>query len=276
MWAFGFSYQKLPNSKSVTIIVLSMAKPRVLIIDTDAQLVQSLREQLLNFGFEVNAQAEFKDTRFLKDVNNPHLILMDVLAPGTNGFEAIRAIRKESMTPVIVTTSKSEIADKVVGLESGADDYITKPFESRELIARINSVLRRSPPREHFVADFEAREWRFKGLIVQSNRRRIILDGEPVELTTAEFDLLRLFVSNAQHALSRELILDQLRGIEWEAVDRSVDILISRLRDKLKDDPRRPRFIRTVRSVGYQFVGEPDTEEGDSGEANKPQRSPRE
>lgn len=229
-----------------------MTRSKILIIDSDARLVQTLREELLKFGFEVNALSEFKDTRFLREVNAPHLIVLN----GT--VDDVAAIRRESQVAIIITSIKGDVSDRVVGLEAGADDYLVKPYEPRELIARINTVLRRAPLRENSVSESDQREWRFKGLHVQSTRRRIILDNEPVELTTAEFDLLRMLVSNAQQTLSREHILDQLRGIEWEAVDRSVDILVSRLRDKLRDDPRKPRFIRTVRSVGYQFVGEPE------------------
>lgn len=247
-----------------------MAKTRILIIDSDARLVQSTREHLLNAGYEVSALAETRDTRFLREINHPHLIILDVMLPGMNGFEFVRTIRQESQVPVLILTSKNEVTDRLAGYEAGADDYLAKPFEPRELVLRIQAILRRMPnPWALMSSDNEPREWRFKGLVVQSNRRRVILDGQPVELTTAEFDLLRLMISNLQQVLSREMILDQLRGIEWEAVDRSIDILVSRLRDKLGDDPRRPRFIRTVRSVGYQFVGEP-ADEGESIEPRNP------
>lgn len=232
------------------VIVTYMAKTRVLIIESDARIVQGVREHLLKFGFEVNSLSEFRDTRFLREVNAPHLVIVE-------NIEQVKAIRAESQLPIIVTSTKGEVVDRVVGLEAGADDYLVKPYETRELAARIAVVMRRAPVREVGSLDGDQREWRFKGLTVQSNRRRILLDDQQVELTTAEFDLLRMLVANSQQSLSREQILDQLRGIEWEAVDRSVDILVSRLRDKLNDDPRKPRFIRTVRSVGYQFIGEP-------------------
>ena len=236
-----------------------MTRPRILIIDHDVQLVQLAREVLLKTGFQVDSIDLFKDSRFLKDANAPHLIVLDILTPGMNGLESVRDLRKESPVPIIITTLKGEVSDRVMGLESGADDYLVKPFDSRELIARINTVLRRSPLRVDYTgSNLEPREWCFKGLIIQAARRRIILDNEQVELTTAEFDLLRLLASSGQQILSREHILDQMRGIEWETVDRSVDILISRLREKLRDDPRKPRYIRTIRSVGYQFIAEPD------------------
>lgn len=242
-----------------------MTRPRILIIDDDAQLVQLAREVLLKTGFLVDSIASFKDSRFLKDVNAPHLIVLDLLTPGFDGVESVKALRKESPVPIIITTMKGDVSDRIGGLEAGADDYLVKPFDARELTARINTVLRRSPLRELGSAEIELREWRFKGLVVQSARRRIVLDNEQVELTTAEFDLLRLLVSSGQQTLSREHILDQMRGIEWETVDRSVDILISRLREKLRDDPRKPRFIRTIRSVGYQFIAEPDQVDSASG-----------
>ncbi|MEW6056193.1 MAG: response regulator transcription factor [Bdellovibrionota bacterium] len=234
-----------------------MRKSRLLIIDSDSKWVQALREHLLAQGFEVNALAEFSDTRFLREPSAPHLIILN---SGIDALELVKRIRRESQVPLILTTNATDISQRVEALESGADDHLSKPIEPRELAARIQSILRRAPVRDHMLLDLETREWRFQGLILQSNRRRILLDNQPVELTTAEFDLLRLLVSNAGQVLSRELILDQLRGIEWETVDRSVDILVSRLRDKLKDDPRRPRYVRTVRSIGYQFIGELEQE----------------
>ncbi len=237
-----------------------MSKTRILIIDADEKAVEKTRTLLFEQGYEVSTQAQFTDTRFLTEPTHPHLILLDVMLPGMSGFELMHVIRRVSQVPVLILTTKSDVADRIVGLEAGADDYLAKPFEPRELLARIQSILRRVPARDAQASENESREWRFHGLTVQSNRRRVMLDSESVELTTAEFDLLRLLVSHSQQIMSRELILDQLRGVEWEAVDRSIDILVSRLRDKLRDDPRRPRFIRTVRSIGYQFVGEPQAE----------------
>lgn len=234
-----------------------MAKSRVFIAESDSRLVQSVREQFLKYDFEVSASSDLKDLRFLRDVNHPHIVLLELELDGASGAQTIEEIRKVSKVPIIALSGRSDIALRVAAFEAGADDVVPKPFDTRELVARVQAVLRRAPVRESAPVDTaDVKEWRFKGLWIQSNRRRVLLDGETVELTTAEFDLLRLLVSNFQNVLSREKILEELRGIEWEAVDRSIDILVSRLRDKLKDDPRRPRFIRTVRSVGYQFIGE--------------------
>lgn len=238
-----------------------MPKARIHIIDADVRLADETKAFLREQDYDVSSLSQFTDTRFLVEAHPPHLILLDVMLPGLNGIELIHTIRRASSIPILILTAKSDAGDRIVGLEAGADDYLAKPIERRELLARIHSILRRTsvtetPPREN-----ELREWRFQGLLVQSNRRRVLLDSEAVELTTAEFDLLKLLVSHSQEVMSREMILDQLRGLEWEAVDRSIDILVSRLRDKLRDDPRRPRFIRTVRSVGYQFVAEPTVEQ---------------
>jgi DNA-binding response OmpR family regulator len=243
-----------------------MTKARILIVDSDPLIVQSLREQLLKYGHEVSALGELGDGGLLKQAGAPHLIVLHI--PDTSrGLAMIGQIRQTADVPIILTAPSCDKIDRVVCLEAGADDCMCKPFDVREMAAKIQAVVRRTPlARDPYLADGAPREWRFKGLIIQSNRRRIVLENESVELTTAEFDLLKLLVANSPQPLSREKILDRLRGIEWEAVDRSVDILVSRLRDKLRDDPRKPRYIRTIRSVGYQFVGEADESQEETAE----------
>jgi OmpR family response regulator RpaB len=148
-------------------------------------------------------------------------------------------------------TARGEVTDRIVGLEIGADDYLPKPFEPRELVVRIQNVLRRAVP-----AEAESDELKFKGLILNPERRTIELDGSPLELTTMEFELLALFAQNSGKALSRDEILNGLRGIDAQIFSRSVDILVSRLRQKLGDTAKRPRFIKTVWGRGYTFVAE--------------------
>jgi DNA-binding response OmpR family regulator len=167
-----------------------------------------------------------------------------------DGFEICRAIRRSSSVPIIMLTARGEVTDRVVGLELGADDYMPKPFEPRELVARIQAILRRGRAGEEV--------WSFGALRVDPQRRAAFLGDEPVPLTTAEFDLLELLIRGRGRVLSRGSILDGVKGESWDAFDRSIDVLVSRLRQKLEDDPKQPRYVRTVRGAGYAFVGVPD------------------
>ncbi len=174
------------------------------------------------------------------------------MLPGLDGFDVCRALRRSSSVPIIMLTARGEVTDRVVGLELGADDYMPKPFEPRELVARIRAILRRGKAQEDV--------WSFGALRVDPERRAAYLNEDPVPLTTAEFDLLELLIRSRGRVLTRSSILDGVKGESWDALDRSIDVLVSRLRQKLADDPRRPHFVRTVRGTGYAFVGVPDDE----------------
>jgi two-component system OmpR family response regulator len=184
-------------------------------------------------------------------------MVLDVMLPGRGGLEICREIRTRSRMPIIMLTAVTETVDSVVGLEMGADDYVPKPFDPRELLARIRAVLRRpamAGPSERS----EPQIYRFAGWTLDCARRRLVAPGDVrVELTTAEFNLLQALVRSAQRVLSREQLMDLAGGDGAMSYDRSVDILVSRLRRKMEDDPRAPRLILTVRGGGYQFV--PDT-----------------
>jgi DNA-binding response OmpR family regulator len=173
------------------------------------------------------------------------------MLPEQDGFEVCRTIRKTSAVPIIMLTARGEVTDRIVGLEIGADDYLPKPFEPRELVARIQNVLRRSDAREP-----EGGEYRYRDLTVNVERRTAELESEPLELTTMEFQLIALFARNPGRTFSRDEILNELRGIDAQIFSRSVDILVSRLRQKLNDTAKQPRFIKTVWGTGYTFVGE--------------------
>ena len=178
------------------------------------------------------------------------LIILDVMLPDMDGFEVCRQIRKEYSIPIIMLTARGEVTDRIVGLELGADDYLPKPFEPRELVARIQSILRRG----HNQNRSEIRK--FGQLTVDFQKHAAAIDGSDIELTSAEFELLSVFIKNAGRVLTRDQLLDHVRGIEWEAFDRSIDVLISRLRQKLRDDPKHPKYIRTMWGTGYIFIGE--------------------
>jgi DNA-binding response OmpR family regulator len=223
--------------------------PTILIIDDDTRLNQLLKDFLKDFGFEVvSATRPGEGLKKLKQVL-PDLVILDIMLPEMDGFEVCRSIRQTSNIPIIMLTARGELTDKVVGLELGADDYLAKPFEPRELVARIQSVLRRAKQlSDHQILTFER-------LAIDLDKRKVLLDDQPIDLTTNEFAALALLARNAGKVLNRDQILQELRGIDCDAFNRSVDIAISRLRQKLKDDPRSPEFIRTVWGTGYIFIG---------------------
>ncbi len=186
--------------------------------------------------------------------SGPDLILLDVSMPGRDGFDTLQAFRRTTSVPVIMLTARAEEIDRVIGLSVGADDYVTKPFSPRELVARIRAVLRRSAPAG--AAETE-RPLTFDGLIVDPLRREVVVDGKPVDFSTLEFDLLTALASSPGWVLSRAQLLEKVWGWDYYGVDRVVDVHIANIRKQLHDDPDSPRFIGTVRGVGYKFVGTP-------------------
>ncbi len=227
-------------------------KQTILIIDDDEQLVKRLQSYLAGFGYEILIALHPGDgLRIFRD-SGPHLIILDVMLPDMTGFDVCKEIRKTSKVPVIILSARGETMDRVVGLEIGADDYLPKPFEPRELVARIQSVLRRS--RDEGLATTTLT---FDGLRVDLEKHMVSLDGAPVELTSTEFELLKLFVQNAGTVLSRDKIMEIVAGIEWESYNRSVDVLVHKLRHKLNDNSKSPRYLKTIRGTGYLFLGKP-------------------
>ncbi len=204
---------------------------------------------MVDFGFTVYAATHPEDG--LKKIRrySPDLIILDVMLPDMNGFEVCKKIRQTSSVPIVMLTARGDLMDKVVGLELGADDYLPKPFEPRELVARIQSILRRA--RSIDTSQIQT----FGRLTVDFAARNIQLDGQPVVLTTNEFTALALLINNAGRVLDRDEILQALRGMDSDAFNRSVDITMSRLRQKLNDDPKQPEFIKTVWGAGYVFIG---------------------
>ena len=221
----------------------------LLIIDDDEKLNRLLKKFMADFGFMVYMATHPEDG--LKKIRrfSPDLIILDVMLPDINGFEVCKKIRQFSAVPIVMLTARGELMDKVVGLELGADDYLPKPFEPRELVARIQSVLRRSQKMGKSQVQTYGR------LTIDFAGRKIQLDDEPVALTTNEFTALALLVKNAGRVMDRDEILQTLRGMDSDAFNRSVDITMSRLRQKLKDDPKDPVFIKTVWGAGYVFIG---------------------
>jgi DNA-binding response OmpR family regulator len=225
------------------------ADKRVLLIDDDERLNALLTTYLGRFGFTVRAVTHPEQgLRALKS-DPPDVIILDVMLPDVDGFTLCRKIRESSRIPIVMLTARGDVTDRIVGLELGADDYLPKPFEPRELLARMQAILRRGPGCENQervrVGDLDL-NWAIRSAQVR---------GRDLALTNAEFEVLGLLVRNRGRVLSRDRIINETRGIDWEAFDRSIDVLISRLRQKLGDDPKHPSFIRTVRSAGYLFIG---------------------
>jgi DNA-binding response OmpR family regulator len=224
---------------------------KVLLIDDDRRHSELLQAYCRRFGIAVDCAYDAEQGLRRLAVTAPDLVLLDVMLPGKDGFETRREIRRHSPLPIIMLTARGDTIDRVTGLELGADDYVGKPFEPRELVARIQTILRR-------VSAPVALKPRlaFEGLDIDSEARTVRVDGRQVGLTTMEYELLRLLAGQAGRQVTRDEILGALRGIDAAILTRSVDITVSRLRAKLGDSARPPRFIQTVWGRGYCFVGQ--------------------
>ncbi len=218
----------------------------VLVIDDDPGITSLLAEYLQARGLAVLTAPEGDSGLARLRGGGVDLVILDVMMPGKDGFEVCREIRAEGNIPVIMLTARGDEMDRIVGLELGADDYLPKPFNPRELLARIHAVLRRrgGAPKPSEVVSAA-------GIRLDPERRDVRVDGQPVELTTTEFELLRVLVAAAGRVVPRERLMELARGPNWAAFERSVDVHVSHLRRKLGDDPRRPQRIKTVRGVGY-------------------------
>lgn len=229
--------------------------PTLLIIDDDRGLNELLKTYLGQFGMQVLTAVRPDEGLALFRTKVPSLVILDIMLPDQDGFSLCREIRKESSVPILMLTARGELADRVAGLELGADDYLPKPFEPRELVARVQSLLRRAGMAQSHEA--YAEQLQANDLRVDLRGRRAWLHGAELDLTTSEFEVLSLFLHRPGVVLTRDEILEKLRGIDWEAYNRSVDVTVSRLRQKLHDDPKHPRYIKTVWGSGYLFLPTP-------------------
>ncbi len=218
---------------------------KALLIDDDAKLGNLLSDYLTRFEIELNSTTEPTLALDLIAEDQPDLIILDVMMPKMNGFEVCSGIRKKYKIPIIMLSARGESFDRVKGLDLGADDYMAKPFEPRELVARIHSLLRRVTDEDHYRQDiFE----------INTINRAISMDGQMLSLTNMEFELLELLLTNPGTLFSRDDILKHLRGIEAKIFSRSIDILISRLRQKIETNSKEPKFIKTIWGKGYMFL----------------------
>ena len=224
----------------------------VLIIDDDQKLNNLLKTYLSKYDFKVRAVTH--PDLGLKQIRQqlPDIIILDVMLPDKNGFEVCKAIRENYAIPIIMLTARGEVTDRVIGLELGADDYLPKPFEPRELVARLQSILRRGRNRQ----GNHSHALKTRHFTLNLIRHEARLGKKLLNLTTMEFEILAVFIKSPGQVFNRDQLLDRMRGLEWEAYNRSIDVLISRLRQKLSDDPRKPRFIKTIRGTGYIFIDE--------------------
>tara|TARA_B100000579_G_scaffold399492_1_gene380481 strand:+ start:799 stop:1491 length:693 start_codon:yes stop_codon:yes gene_type:complete len=221
----------------------------IYILDDDKELVKLLIEFLGEYKFKINAFYKPSDFFDALKNNKPDILLLDIMLPEMDGFQVLRKLRETSDLPVVMLTAKGEVSDKVVGLELGADDYLPKPFEPRELLARIQSILRRVHHANSMVDILK-----FESLTIDKLKEEVLLDGEKISLSTSEFEALLLFANNSNEVLDREFLVENLRGITWQTYDRSVDVLVSRLRNKLGETPNQTRFLKTIHGVGYKFI----------------------
>ena len=227
----------------------------VLLVEDDRKLATLTRDYLERHGLVVTLAADGASGLQLALRQRFDALLLDLMLPGMDGLEVCRQLRRQSDVPVLMITARGEEADRVLGLELGADDYLPKPFSPRELLARVRATVRRARGQ----AGPRTRRLEVGRLSLDPATRRASLGGQALELTGYEFDLLRALAERPGRVLSREQLMELARGSAEEAFDRASDVHISRLRQKLGDDPRRPRFIRTVRGVGYQLLdGEPE------------------
>jgi DNA-binding response OmpR family regulator len=239
-------------------------EPKVLIVEDEEILLETLAYNLARQGYEIHQATDGRQALELARHERPDLIVLDIMLPGMDGFEVCRILRQEKSPPILMLTARDEEVDKIVGLEMGADDYMTKPFSMRELIARVKALLRRERLiREEIAAESEAtptppigqRPLVYDDLIINLARREVRLKGEALHLKPKEYDLLVFLARNRGIALSRELILERVWGWENEVGSRTVDVHVRWLRAKIEPDPAEARRIVTVRGIGYRFEG---------------------
>jgi two-component system phosphate regulon response regulator OmpR len=231
-------------------------RQKILVVDDDLRLRDLLKRYLTEQGFAVETVPDVQAMdRALARVRYD-LVVLDLMLPGEDGLAACRRLRASgNPVPIIMLTAKGDDVDRIIGLETGADDYLAKPFNPRELVARIHAVLRRQLPQEHPGAPTaEPRTIQFGAFALNLASRALTRDGKPVPLTTGEFALLKALAQHPREPMSRDKLMELARGRELESFDRSIDVQVSRLRKLLGEDPQSPRFIQTVWGFGYVFV----------------------
>lgn len=225
-----------------------MPTKKILVVDDEPQIVELLESYLSKEGYAVATAGDGEAALLAAERENPDLILLDLMLPKINGYEVCKQIRTKSKTPIIMLTARDEEPDKIVGLELGADDYITKPFSPREVVARVRAVLRRAEP-----DTAEARVIRAGGMEIDSIRHEVRKNGAVIELTPTEFKLLETLADSPRRVFTRLQLVEEIQGYSFEGYERTIDAHIKNLRQKIEDDPKNPRLVGTVYGVGYRF-----------------------
>jgi DNA-binding response OmpR family regulator len=226
---------------------------KVLIIEDDLKIRMLLQEYLEGNGFQVNTLSDGDNAIDFISTESPDIVILDIMLPGKNGLEVLKEIRQKSSIPVIMLTAKGEDADRIVGLELGADDYLPKPFNPRELLARMRAVMRRTFQEKEADTDIENLVTA-GGIILNRAKQTAVLDEEEIELSSTEYKILEVLMTNPNVILNRDQILNYARGRDFMAFDRSIDVHISKLRSKLDKNLGSPRRIKTIWGSGYMFV----------------------
>ena len=226
--------------------------PHLLVVDDDMETRDLLSMYFREQGFGVDAVNDGPEMDAWLTANSTDLVVLDLMLPGEDGLSLARRLRADYKLPIVMISARGEELDRIVGLEVGADDYLPKPFNPRELLARVRAVLRRSVPENGQATDEPGVE--FGPYHLDFEQRLLMKAGEEIELSRAEYDLLHIFVEHPNRVLSRDSIMDLLSGRERDPFDRSIDVRVTRLRHKIEEDPAHPHFIRTVWGVGYQFT----------------------
>ncbi|MGN5230192.1 response regulator [Aeromonas veronii] len=233
---------------------MNQGNTHILVVDDHSEIRDLLKRFLEQHGLRVSCARDGKEMKRLLEEREFDLLVLDLMMPGEDGLTLCRELRVKSNLPIIMLTAMGEETDRIIGLEMGADDYLAKPFNPRELLARIKAVMRRTQADTHPAAETLTRDLRFDRWLLDVNRRGLVdEDGVGLSLSTAEFDLLKVFLERPQRVLSRDQLLDLARGREAVAFDRAIDTLVSRLRRKLERDPKNPELIKTIWGGGYMF-----------------------
>jgi two-component system, OmpR family, phosphate regulon response regulator OmpR len=227
---------------------------KVLIIDDDERLCKLLKEYLEENGFQVYAIGDGSETLKIIERESPDIIVLDIMLPGKDGLEVLKDINREYSIPVIMLTAKGEDTDRIIGLELGADDYVSKPFNPRELLARMRAVMRRLSSEETDETEKEEEHIIAGGVILNRARQTVTVNNEEMDLSMTEFKILEILMKHPNVVLNRDQIMNYARGKDLMAFDRSIDVHVSKLRSKLEKDPRYPKRIKTIWGSGYMFV----------------------